>query len=175
MGISHSSHHHAPSSVHIISFCPPPSLALTPSFLLQSTLFLGLTASIFSWPTIYIGTRNQERTYSEKAWCVALFILPYIPVSSPIFGLIRCARIDWTLRISHLCVHYLCLPERLAMRDGFSANSILPNLATAVETARQWLGSSVWNQVNLPVVVLSRRAGVRSKDKPESQDRRSTR
>ena len=141
----------------------------------KSTLFLGLTASIFSWPTIYIGTRIRSARTVKKcgAWLCSFFFtfLSHLQI----FGLTGCAHIDCTLRISRLCVHYLCLPERPAMRDGFSANSILSNVVTAVETARHRLGSSVWNHVNLPVVVLSRRAGVRGKDKPETRDRRSTR
>jgi hypothetical protein len=155
----------------MILFCPPPSLALTPSFLLQS---VNSFPRVDCFNILVANHLRSARTVKKRGACLCSFFFTFLS-HLQIFGLIKCARIDWTLRISHPCVHYLCLPERPAMGDGFSANSILSNVATAVETARQWLGSSVWNHVNLTVVVLSRRAGVRGKDKPESQDRRLTR
>jgi hypothetical protein len=50
---------------------------------------------------------NKERTYVKKrgAWLCSFFLT--FPSHLQIFGLIGCARIDWTLRISRLCVHYL--------------------------------------------------------------------
>ncbi|KAI0274300.1 hypothetical protein BGY98DRAFT_79828 [Russula aff. rugulosa BPL654] len=59
----------------------------------KSTLFLGLTASIFSWPTIYIGTRiRSARTVKKRgAWLCSFFLT--FPSHLQIFGLIACARI----------------------------------------------------------------------------------